>query len=83
MMILDLFLSKRKYTANLAKKRLQIIIKQSKKNLKEPDYFPQLKNDLLLVIAKYIKIKSNQVSIQIEKNNKNIFILEVNIPNTK
>ncbi|WP_154049272.1 cell division topological specificity factor MinE [Buchnera aphidicola] len=82
-MILDLFLSKRKYTANLAKKRLQIIIKQSKKNLKEPDYFPQLKNDLLLVIAKYIKIKSNQVSIQIEKNNKNIFILEVNIPNTK
>ncbi|VFP81503.1 cell division topological specificity factor MinE [Buchnera aphidicola] len=83
MIILDLFSSKRKYTANLAKKRLQIIIKKQKKNLKEPDYFPQLKNDLLLVISKYIKIKPNEILIQIEKNNKDIFILEVNIPNLK
>ncbi|VFP79221.1 cell division topological specificity factor MinE [Buchnera aphidicola] len=83
MILLDLFLSKRKYTANLAKKRLQIIIKKQKKNSKEPDYFPQLKNDLLLVIAKYIKTKPNEISIQIEKNNKDIFILEVNIPNLK
>ncbi|VFP77792.1 cell division topological specificity factor MinE [Buchnera aphidicola] len=80
MILLDLFLSKKNYTANLAKKRLQIIIKKKKQNIYNPDYFPQLKNDLLLVIAKYIKVSPNEIYIQIERNKKNVFTLEFNIP---
>ncbi|WP_154061553.1 cell division topological specificity factor MinE [Buchnera aphidicola] len=79
-MLLDFFSSKKKYTANLAKKRLKIIIEQKQKNRYEPHYFPQLKNDLLLVIAKYIKVKPNKIFIRIGRNNNNIYILKVNIP---
>ncbi|WP_420021827.1 cell division topological specificity factor MinE [Buchnera aphidicola] len=78
-MLLDLFLSKKKPTAHTAKKRLQIIINNQRNLFKEPDYFPQLKNDLLLVIARYIKIKPNTISIKLEKNSENMFILELNI----
>lgn len=80
MILLDLFLSKKNYTANLAKKRLQIIIKKEKQNIYNLDYFPQLKNDLLLVIAKYINVSPNEIFIQIERNKNNVFTLEFNIP---
>ncbi|WP_420022476.1 cell division topological specificity factor MinE [Buchnera aphidicola] len=78
-MLLDLFLSKKKYTANLAKKRLKIVIQQKQKSGYEPHYFPQLKNDLLLVIAKYVNIEPKKILVHIGRNN-NIYVLKVNIP---
>ncbi|ABJ90675.1 cell division topological specificity factor MinE [Buchnera aphidicola] len=82
-MILNLFISKKQYTASLAKKRLKTLIKKKKKFFYQSSYLPQLKNDLLLVIAKYIKIQPNKMSIQIEKRKKNLLILEINITNVK
>ncbi|AEH39796.1 cell division topological specificity factor [Buchnera aphidicola (Cinara tujafilina)] len=79
MALLDFFLLRKKNTANIAKERLQIIIAKQNKNFNEPNYFPQLKNELLIVISKYIKITPEMITIQLEQKGINISILELNI----
>ncbi len=54
--LLDLFRSKQKNTANLAKQRLQIIIAQGRVERGGPDYLPMLKRELLEVIRKYVHV---------------------------
>ncbi|CAL4321963.1 Cell division topological specificity factor [Buchnera aphidicola (Thelaxes suberi)] len=80
MSLLDFFISRKKTTAaSIAKKRLQIIVAENRKNNIEPKYLPQLKHEIMKVICKYVKIDSNMVKIQFDKKNKDIFILELNI----
>ena len=79
MALLDFFLLRKKNTANIAKERLQIVIAKKNKSLNEPNYFPQLKNELLVVVSKYIKITPKMITIQLEQKNTNISILELNI----
>ncbi|WP_075431948.1 cell division topological specificity factor MinE [Buchnera aphidicola] len=79
MALLDFFLLRKKNTANIAKERLQIVIAKNNKSLNEPNYFPQLKNELLVVVSKYIKITPEMITIQLEQKNTNISILELNI----
>lgn len=79
MALLDFFLSRNKNTAHVAKERLQIIIAEQRKYDNEPDYFPQLKREILSVICKYVNIKPNMVTLQVEQKNKDIAILELNI----
>ncbi|CAL4321558.1 cell division topological specificity factor MinE [Buchnera aphidicola] len=79
MTLLDFFLSKKKKTAFVAKKRLQIIIAEQKKSNFQPDYIPQLKKDILKVICKYINIDQNSITVQLEQKKKNISILELNV----
>ncbi|WP_075433870.1 cell division topological specificity factor MinE [Buchnera aphidicola] len=82
MILLNLFLSKKQFTANIAKKRLKILVQMQRNNSEEFNCFLNLKNDLLLAIQKYIKIKSHLVSIKIEKTRKKKMILELRIPVT-
>jgi cell division topological specificity factor len=79
MTLLDFFLSKRRKTAFIAKKRLQIIIAEQKKNSIQPNYIPQLKKDILRVICKYINIDQESITVQFEKRKKNISVLELNV----
>ncbi len=79
MALLDFFLSRNKNTANVAKERLQIIIAEQRKYNNEPDYFPQLKREILSVICKYVNIEPNMVTVQLEQKNEDISILELNI----
>ncbi|CAL4322708.1 Cell division topological specificity factor [Buchnera aphidicola (Eriosoma lanigerum)] len=80
MPLLSFFISNNKQTANVAKQRLQIIIAKNRKiNNYEPDYFPMLKNEILLVLSKYINIHPNMIKIHLEQKKKNISILELNI----
>lgn len=79
MYFLDFFLSRKKNTANIAKKRLQIIIAEERQNYEKPDYFPKLKKELLIVIAKYVKIEPDTLTIQLSQKDNDISILEVNI----
>ncbi|XRY30894.1 MAG: cell division topological specificity factor MinE [Buchnera aphidicola (Tetraneura akinire)] len=74
MSVLDLFLSFKKNSAFIAKKRLQIIVSNNKKNIIfEPDYLPNLKKEILLVISKYIKINNQKIiSIKYKKEKKSI-----------
>ena len=57
MSLLDFFLKSRKEnTAKLAKERLQIIVAHERTSRSGPDYLPQLKQDILDVIRKYVQI---------------------------
>ncbi|QCI22771.1 cell division topological specificity factor MinE [Buchnera aphidicola] len=79
MALLDFFLSRKKNTANVAKERLQIIIAEQRRYNDEPDYFPQLKREILSVICKYVNIEPNMVTVQLDQKNQDISILELNI----
>ncbi|QJC37651.1 cell division topological specificity factor MinE [Enterobacteriaceae endosymbiont of Donacia bicoloricornis] len=86
MNFINFFLSKKKKTANIAKKRLQIIIsEESKKGYVYPYYIVQLKQEILKVISKYVEINPNMINIELDDKKKNISKLELNItlPKTK
>jgi cell division topological specificity factor len=67
-------------SASLAKERLQIIVahERNKRNLSQPDFLPQMQQEIIAVILKYIPIDSNQVTVNLE-NSDNCSVLELNI----
>lgn len=65
-------------TAKFAKERLQIIIAHERGNRDKPDYLPLLQKELLEVIAKYVKVRHEDVKIDLERQ-EDCSILEVNI----
>lgn len=71
---------KKKDNASIAKERLQIIIshERGQQKNKMPDYLPQLQKEILEVIAKYIKVDKNQVTVQLERIGDNA-VLELNL----
>lgn len=73
------YLRKRNSTASVAKERLQIIIshERSQRNSTK-DYLPKLQEEILAVIAKYINIDRDQVSVNLERTGDNA-VLELNI----
>ncbi|MGP4123109.1 MAG: cell division topological specificity factor MinE [Sodalis sp. (in: enterobacteria)] len=79
MALLDFFLSRKKMMANIAKERLQIIVAERRRGDNEPHYLPQLKRDLLDVISKYVQIEPEMLSVQLEKKDGDISILELNV----
>lgn len=79
MSLLDFFLRPRKdNTAKMAKERLQIIVAHERSNRNGPDYLPQLKQDLLDVIRKYVDISPDQVTVQLDKKD-DLSVLELNV----
>ncbi|MGL4206941.1 MAG: cell division topological specificity factor MinE [Aeromonadaceae bacterium] len=79
MSLLDFFLRPRKEnTAKVAKERLQIIVAHERSTRGGPDYLPQLKQDLLDVIRKYVEISPEQVTVQLDKKD-DLSVLELNI----
>lgn len=79
MALLDFFLSRKKNTANIAKERLQIIVAERRTIDDKMNYIPQLKIEILNVICKYIKIDPDMVKVNIDKKNRDISILELNV----
>ena len=79
MSLLDFFLRPRKEnTARVAKERLQTIVAHERSTRGGPDYLPQLKQDLLDVIRKYVAISPDQVTVQLDKKD-DLSVLELNI----
>jgi len=79
--IFDYFRAKRAPTsASLAKERLQIIVahERTRRNLSQPDFLPQMQQEIIAVIRKYIPIDSNQVTVNLD-NSENCSVLELNI----
>ena len=72
------YLKKRRNTASVAKERLQIIISHERSHRTTPDYLPQMKEEILAVIAKYIPISRDKVNVNFEKLGDNS-ILELNV----
>ncbi|MBA6342488.1 cell division topological specificity factor MinE [Colwellia sp. MB02u-10] len=83
MALLDYFLQKKEKqvtTAFKAKERLQIIVAHERTSRnKQPDYLPQLTEDILNVLRKYIKVSDESFSINLDKKEGNLNVLELNI----
>lgn len=78
--ILDYFRStKKSNSASMAKERLQIIVAHQHSGPAQADYLPQLKQDLLRVISKYVDISADQVQVQLDTDDKNCPVLELNV----
>ena len=78
MSFLDYLLGTRKKTATVAKDRLQIILARERVDRKGPDFLPELRQELLQVISKYVKIDLDQVKVNLEHDG-NFEVLELNI----
>lgn len=72
------YLRRKTNTASVAKERLQIIISHERTQRNTPDYLPKLQEEILAVIAKYVPIHKDQVSVNLERSCDNA-ILELNI----
>ncbi|GGI75662.1 cell division topological specificity factor MinE [Legionella impletisoli] len=72
------YLRKRNTTAKVAKERLQIIISHERSKHDTPDYFPKLQDEILAVIAKYVPISRDQVTVNLERLGDNA-VLELNV----
>lgn len=65
-------------TASIAKERLQIIVAHERNTRGQPDYLPQLQQELLDVIRKYVAIQDDQVQVQLDKTD-SCSVLELNV----
>lgn len=80
MSLLDYFNSSKKGSAAIAKERLQILVAHERgaKSKRSPSYLPQLQDELLKVIQKYINIDQDAISVKFEQD-EDKETLEVNI----
>ena len=78
MSFLDFFTTRKKNTASIAKERLQIIVAHERGKREQPDYLPQLQQEILDVIRKYVQIDQDQVQVQLDKND-HCSVLELNV----
>mgnify|MGYP000308093161 FL=1 len=78
MRFLDYFRSNRKTSANVAKDRLQIIVARERLTRNGPDYLPMMKEELLLVVRKYIQVEDGAVKVQLDREG-DCEVLELNI----
>ena len=68
MSFFDYFRSKKNSTASVAKERLQIIVAHERGQREQPDYLPQLQQELLQVIRKYVQISDDMVQVEVDRN---------------
>ena len=78
MSFFDYFRSKKNSTASVAKERLQIIVAHERGQREQPDYLPQLQQELLDVIRKYVQISDDMVQVDVDCN-ESCSVLELNV----
>lgn len=81
---LDYFRRTNPGTASVAKNRLSIIVAREGRSRSQLNYLPQLRQELLQVLAKYEKIDLDQVTVNVESQ-AGCDMLELNVilPNPK
>lgn len=78
MSIFSYLLPKKQSSASVAKERLQIIVARERSTRGGPDYLPQLQEELLLVVRKYVPVSDDAVNIQVDRES-GCEVLELNI----
>ena len=78
MSLLDYFRSSKPNTASLAKERLQILVAHERSSRNRPSYLPQLQQELLAVIRKYVNVDQDAITVNFEQDG-NQETLELNI----
>lgn len=78
MRIFDFFRLARQNTADTAKERLQVLLALERRPGRGADFLPQLQQELIEVIRKYVEIDTEKVTVELERG-ADISLLEVNI----
>lgn len=78
MSFLDFFRSSKPSSASIAKERLQIIVAHERGGTSSLEFLPQLQNDILAVVRKYVKISEEQINLSVDRKD-DCEVLEVNI----
>lgn len=78
MSIMNYFRHRPRTSATEAKERLQILLAHERAGSTRPDYLPRLQAELMQVIAKYIEIDEDMISVEFE-NSGTVSTIEVNI----
>ena len=81
MNIFDFFKFNRKTSANVAKERLQILVSHERLDSSTIEFLPELRNELIEVISKYIKIDKGEINVQLQrKGNHSTLEMNVSLP---
>ncbi|MBS3964949.1 MAG: cell division topological specificity factor MinE [Methylomonas sp.] len=78
MSLLNYFRSSKPSTASIAKERLQILVAHERVSRNQPSYLPQLQQELLQVIRKYVNVSQDAITVNFEQDG-NQETLELNI----
>lgn len=68
MSLLDYFKTTKPNSAKVAKERLQILVAHERSARNQPSYLPELQEELLKVIQKYIQVDQNAISVNFESD---------------
>ncbi len=74
--ILSYFRSKQQTSASVAKERLQVLVAYERNQRTQPDYLPQMQQEILAVIAKYVDVSTDDIQINLDED---CSILELNV----
>ncbi|MDJ0947393.1 MAG: cell division topological specificity factor MinE [Alphaproteobacteria bacterium] len=78
MNLLQFFRRPRVRSAQQAKERLQVLLTHERGSRGLPDFLPRLQQDLLRVLARYVRIDRESVQMQVEDDG-GVFTLEINV----
>ena len=78
MSLMDMFRKEQKTSASVAKGRLRVLVAHDRLRNNGPDYLPQLKQEILAVIRKYVDIDDQDVNVQLEQQGQTS-VLELNV----
>lgn len=71
-------ISAERRSARIARERLQIVLSHQRADGGDEDFLPKLRNELITVISKYVKIDAEQINVQLQRNG-SCSVLELNI----
>lgn len=78
MSLMDIFRKEPKSSASIAKERLRVLVAHDRIRNNGPEYLPQLQQEILAVIRKYVDIAEQDVNVQLEQQGQTS-VLELNV----
>ncbi|MFL0807700.1 MAG: cell division topological specificity factor MinE [Oceanobacter sp.] len=78
MSLMDIFRKESTSSASVAKERLRVLVAHDRLQTNGPDYLPQLEQEIMAVIRKYVPVQEDDITVQLENQGKTS-ILELNV----
>jgi cell division topological specificity factor len=78
MSLMDIFRKEQTSSASVAKERLRVLVAHDRLRNNGPEYLPQLQQEILAVIRKYVQIDEQDVNVQLEQQGQTS-VLELNV----
>jgi cell division topological specificity factor len=65
-------------SAAKARERLHVVVAHQRAARNQPDFLPEMQQEIIRVIQKYVSIEKDEVSVQLDKHG-NCSVLELNV----